>query len=121
MRWTFWPCGPVWCVTSCHAQHALGFGCNAVHGFDDFDAAAFAAAAGMNLRFDDPDRFLEIEREGLGDIDGFVGRKGNAAARHRNAVFFQKAFGLVFMDVHESKARLFEMVIEHRGMIEGLA
>ena len=39
-----------------HAQHALGFFLHILDGFDHLDAAALAAAAGMDLRLHHPDR-----------------------------------------------------------------
>ncbi len=52
-RCTFLPSGPVWCVTSFMPEH-LGRELAGFFGrLGDLDAAALAAAAGMNLRFDD--------------------------------------------------------------------
>jgi hypothetical protein len=52
-RWTFCPCGPVWCVTSVMPKICfgilLGLGLSARH----LHAAALAAASGVNLRLDD--------------------------------------------------------------------
>ena len=39
-----------------HAEHALGFLGHVLDRFDDLDAAALAAPAGMDLRLHHPDR-----------------------------------------------------------------
>ena len=46
-------CGPVWWVTRRHAEHLLAAASRLVGLLDDLDAAALAAAAGVNLRLDD--------------------------------------------------------------------
>ena len=66
-------------------------------GFDDFNAAAFAAAARVNLRFNDP--YWCGQR--LCDCHGFSRSKGYSAIRNINAVFFEKALALIFMNIHE--------------------
>jgi hypothetical protein len=42
-----------------HAQHALGLGAHVLERLDHLDAAALAAAAGVDLRLDHPDRAAE--------------------------------------------------------------
>ena len=46
----------------------------------ELDAAALAAAAGVNLRLDDDD----VAAEPPGDLADFVGRERHLAARHGN-------------------------------------
>ena len=50
---TFWPSGPVWWVTSCMPRICAATFCGLVGALDDLDAAALAAAAGVDLRLDD--------------------------------------------------------------------
>ena len=79
-----------------HAQHALGFLLHLLDGFDDLDAAALAAAAGMDLRLHHPDRAAQF----LGRRDRFLDREGGLAARHRHAEAAQDLLGLIFVDIH---------------------
>ena len=57
---------------------------------------ALAAAAGMDLRLDDPQR----PRELAGRLDGFVDAHRGKAGGHRHAIFRKQVLGLIFMDVH---------------------
>ena len=61
----------------------------------ELDAAAFAAAAGVDLRLDD-DRHAQL----LGDLAGLLGRGGDAAARHGHAVVGEELLRLVLVDLH---------------------
>ena len=79
-----------------HAEHALGFFLDILDGFDDLDAAAFAAAAGMDLRLHHPDRPAKLLRRS----DRFLHREGGLAARHGHAEAAQNLLGLIFVDVH---------------------
>ena len=54
------PCGPVWCVTSVEPSSRVGLALHIVDRFDHFDAAGFAAAAGVDLRLHHPDRPAEF-------------------------------------------------------------
>ena len=60
------------------------------------DAAALAAAAGVDLRLDDDDAAAEA----AGDLAGFGGVEGDFAARHRHAVPREDGFGLILVDFH---------------------
>ena len=64
--------------------------------FHHLDAAGFAAAAGVDLRFDHPHRAAEL----VGGLDRFIDAHRRNAARHRHAEFAQHRLGLVFVDVH---------------------
>ena len=67
-------------------------------GFDHFDAAALAAAAGMDLRLHHPDRAGQAFRR----LDRFFDREGGLAVGHGRAKAAQDFLGLIFMDVHGS-------------------
>ncbi len=57
---------------------------------------AFAAAAGVDLGFDDGERAAELLERG----GGFVGGGGHDALRHGDAGFAQQLLGLVFVNLH---------------------
>ena len=65
------------------------------------DAARLAAAAGMDLRLDDPDRAADPARH----LDRLGRGIGDAALRHRHAEFRQQLLRLVFVDVHRVRRR----------------
>ena len=67
-----------------------------VDGFRDLDAAALAAAAGVNLRFHNP----HLAAEGLRRRDGFFDVEALNAARRGHAVLAQDFFRLVFVYLH---------------------
>ena len=60
------------------------------------DAAGLAAAAGVDLGLDDPDRAAEC----VGGVDGLIGARGHAAGGHRNAVVPEYLFGLILVQIH---------------------
>ena len=62
---------PIICFASCSSL---------VDGLGDLDAAALAAAAGMDLRLDDGN----VAAEPPGDLAGFGWRERHFAARHGN-------------------------------------
>jgi hypothetical protein len=95
------PAGPVWWVTKGHAEHGLGELLHLVDRPGELDAAALAAAAGMDLRLDDPDRAAQFARRTL----GLGGGVGHLALQHGHAVLGQELLGLVFVDVHRSSFR----------------
>ena len=64
-----------------------------------FDAATLAAAAGMNLRFDD-----HAAADLLGRCFRLIHRECNFAPRHRDSVLGQDRLGLVFMNFHGVKS-----------------
>src|SRR5690606_1089562 len=59
---------------------------------------SLAAAAGVDLRFDNPHGTTERLRR----VDGFLRREGGHAARHRHAEVTQDVFRLIFVNVHHS-------------------
>src|SRR5437660_6165085 len=64
----------------------------------DFDAATFAATAGVDLRLDDPNFSAERVRRFLGFCDG----EARHAARCRNTILAQQLLALIFVNVHWS-------------------
>ena len=78
-----------------HAQHLFGDGARFRGILGDLDAAALAASAGVDLRFDD-DAAAELLRRRLGFVDG----ERHFASGHRNAVPGQERLGLIFVDFH---------------------
>ena len=66
-----------------------------VHRLGDLDAAAFAAAAGVDLGLDD-DRQAQLLRH----VHGLVGGERDVTARHRHAEPGEDGLPLVFVDFH---------------------
>ena len=62
----------------------------------ELDAAALAAAAGVDLRLDHPDRAAEPLRR----LAGFANAECRVAAGHRHAELAQDFLALVFVDLH---------------------
>jgi hypothetical protein len=62
----------------------------------ELDAATLAAAAGVDLRLDHPQRAAQP----LCGFLGFADAEGRVAARHRHPVLAQQLLGLVFVDLH---------------------
>ena len=79
-----------------HAEDGLGVGLDRLEALGDLDAAALAAAAGVDLRLDDRHRTAEP----LGDLDGLLRREGDLAARHRHAELREDGLGLIFVNLH---------------------
>ena len=79
-----------------HAEDLAGLSAHFVDGARDLDAAALAAAAGVDLRLDDP--HVAAERRGRGHrlVDG----ERRNAARRRHAVPAKDFLALVFVDFH---------------------
>jgi hypothetical protein len=89
--------GPGLLGHQCHSEDLIGQLDRFVGVVGELDAAALAAAAGVDLGLDD-DLAAELLgrspcRAGLGDDD---------ASRHRNAVLSQHLFALIFVDFHSS-------------------
>ena len=63
------------------------------------DAAGLAAAAGMDLRLDDPNASADAPRH----PDRLVRGIGDAPLRHRHAEFREQLLRLVFVDVHGAR------------------
>jgi hypothetical protein len=64
-----------------------------------FDAAALAAATGVNLRLDDHAR-CALGKELAGNRRGLFQRVGHFAARHGDAISCQDFFRLVLVNFH---------------------
>jgi hypothetical protein len=89
------------------AEHGFRFFVNFVGGFAQFDAAletalerAFAAAAGVDLGFNDNDFFGGREEFLRYRFSGF-GRIANFTGRHSYAILGEKLFGLVLVYIHQ--------------------
>src|SRR5690606_3388560 len=80
-----------------HAEHAFGLGTDVVDRLHDLDAAALAAAAGMDLGLDHPDRSAKR----LCCCDRFIDRERRLSSRHRHAVAAKDFLRLMFVYVHE--------------------
>ena len=78
-----------------HAQDLAGDGLDLVDRAGQLDAAALAAAAGVDLGLDHSDAAAELLRR----LDRLLHGEGGDAARHRHAELAQDVFGLVFMDL----------------------
>ena len=76
-----------------HAEYLARVLFHFVDRFRELDAAALAAAAGMDLRFHHPHFAAELLRRG----HRFVDAEARDAARRRDAVFAQDFFRLVFI------------------------
>ena len=79
-----------------HSENALGMRRRFVGRFRELHAAAFAAPAGMNLRFHHHDRRAKPLRYRA----GFVFFEDHLAARHWNAKFREDRFRLIFVNLH---------------------
>ena len=79
-----------------HAEHIVGELAHLLDRFGELDAAAFAAAACVNLRFDHPERTAQLLGRGL----GFFGRVRDLAAQHADAVLLKERFRLIFVNIH---------------------
>ena len=84
-----------------HAQDFAGQLFNLFDAAGEFDAAALAATAGMNLRLDHPHRAAEF----LGGFNRLLNGEGRNAARHRHAKIAQDFLALVFVNFHEVASR----------------
>ena len=94
------PCGPVWWVTSVMPSMSLARWRTSSTELGDLHAAALAAAAGMDLRLDHPDR----PAQRAGGLLGLLGRVGDLAAQHGDAVLLEQRLRLIFVDVHGVRA-----------------
>jgi hypothetical protein len=79
-----------------HPDHLAGQPEGFLGGLGDFDPAALATAAGMNLGLED-DRAAELD----GDILGRLGGLCDFPARNGHSIQLQDLLGLVFMDFHD--------------------
>src|SRR6266436_3303230 len=79
-----------------HAQNFLCPGAHLIDRFRDLHAAAFAAAAGVDLRLHYPDLAAELLRR----VDRLVHAHRGKAARRRHAVFAEDLLALVLVDFH---------------------
>ena len=78
-RRTFWPAGPGLVGDELHAEDLFRLVLHLVERPRDLDAAALAAAAGVDLRLHDPDRAAELLRR----LDRLVDAEARNAARRR--------------------------------------
>ncbi len=81
-----------------HAEHARGFAPHVLKRSHDFHAAAFAAAAGMDLRLHHPFRTGQIPCR----RNGFFDRTRNPAAQQRRPKGAKHLFGLIFVNIHRN-------------------
>ena len=81
-----------------HAEDLAGQLLQVVHRARELDAAALAAAAGVDLGLDDPDAAAEF----LSGFHRLLHRERGVAARHGHAELAQEFLALVFVDLHGS-------------------
>jgi len=79
-----------------HAENLTGVCAHLVDTVGELDAAALAAATGMDLRLDNP--FLTAD--GLRGRDRFIDRKTGLAAGYSNPVFGQNRLALILVNFH---------------------
>jgi hypothetical protein len=79
-----------------HAQHPARLDPEVVQRLDHLDAAALAAAPGVDLGFHHPHRAAQF----LAGGDRLVDAECRESARNRDAEFGEDRLGLVFVDVH---------------------
>ena len=84
-----------------HTENLRGVGSDFVQRFGHLDAAALAAATGMNLRLDHPHRAAEF----LGRFYRLLNRESRNAARHWHTKLSQDFLALVFVNFHEVASR----------------
>ncbi len=94
-----------------HAEDLLGDDGCFIGILRDFDAAALAASAGVNLRFDD-DAAADVFRGRLGFGDG----ERHLPARHRDFVFGQDGLGLILVDFHFGAVAAIFLVHAHANV-----
>src|SRR5579863_8046488 len=82
-----------------HAEDVLGVLLGVFAGPGDFDTAALAAAAGVDLRLDD-DTARALAEQLAGHVIGFFKRVGHFAARHGHAILRQDFLRLILVNLH---------------------
>ena len=100
-RRTMRPSSPVCGVTSFMPRICSAKRCSLIDRLRNFHASALAAAARMNLSFDNHDGSAKSLRRGA----RFVLLEHNFAARHGNAEFGENCLGLIFVDLHAGSRR----------------
>ena len=84
-----------------HAQDLASDALDVVNALGNFDAAALASAASVNLRLHHPDRATEFLRR----LDGFLDGECGNATRNGHTKLAQDFLGLVFVNLHEGFLR----------------
>ncbi len=82
-----------------HAEHGVRGGLRSVRALDDLDAAALAAATGVNLCFDDDRAAAELDGGGA----RVVYRVRDARPRDGHAERLEDVFALIFVDLHAER------------------
>ena len=85
-----------------HAEHGLRGGARGVRALDDLDAAALAAAAGVNLRLDDDRAAAELDGGGRASS---IGVNATLALGHGHAERLEDLFALIFVNLHRRSVR----------------
>ncbi len=107
-----------------HAEDFLRCFGRATRAFGHFDAAAFAATAGVNLRLDDDNLFSGFLHDRRGRFIGLFQRERDFALRHRHAVTFEKLFALILVNLQRDSFALedSERAYNERGdLVDGEA
>ena len=81
-------------------EHLTRFCRRLVRTLDDFDAAAFAAPAGVNLRFDDAHSTAELLRRSF----GLLRCRSHNSSGYGDTEALENFLGLKLVDVHRFRA-----------------
>ncbi len=87
-----------------HLVDRMGKSDTALGRFAEFLEAPLAAAAGVDLRLDDPERPGKLLRS----FDGFLDTHRRIASGNRDAVLREQFLGLIFVDVHGAALKQIE-------------
>ena len=83
-----------------HPNHGAGKLLGLVGRLGELDAAALAASAGMDLRFDDHDMAARAAQAAR-DLAGFRSAEGHVTSRDGHAVARENCFRLILVNFHD--------------------
>jgi hypothetical protein len=94
-----------------HAEDRVRVAAHLFAGLGDLDAAALAAAAGVDLRLHDPHLAAEL----VGRFHGLLDAEARDSARCRDTEFAEDFLRLVFVDLHPGTLRVSDAALEQRA------